>query len=68
MNQTKKNFLDQFACVTTRAFASHLWDLEAASIADHKVKIGDRILEIVEIYDDISASELKTLGIELLAA
>lgn len=68
MNQTKENFLNQFTCKNTQAFARQLYELNEQSIATGKLKSTDAVLEILDIYDEISDKELKNLGIELIAA
>lgn len=66
--QLKEKFLSQFVCKETRAYASRLYDLEQESIASHNNKASDRVLEIVDFYDEIDPKELKALGIELETA
>ena len=68
MNQTKENFLNQFKYKNTQAFARQLYELNEQSIATGKIKSTDAVLEILDIYDEISDKELKNLGIELVAA
>ena len=63
----KQAFLNQFVCDTTRAYASALYDLEAASIEKHDRKIFERVLDIVDIYDEIDESELTKMRIQKLA-
>jgi len=42
----KQAFLNQFVCDATRAYASALYDLEAASIEKHDKKVSERVLDI----------------------
>lgn len=65
--ERKQAFLDQFVCDTTRGYASALYDLEAASIEKHDRKIFERVLDIVDIYDEIDESELAKMRIQKLA-
>lgn len=67
MNQSKQNFLANYTCAATRLFASHLYDLEQASIATETLKVSERVLEIVTFYEIIPESELASYGIELTA-
>jgi hypothetical protein len=62
----KADFLRQFPCPATRAYAAKLYDLEQESIATHNNKASDRVLEIVDFYDEIDTAELERLGIELI--
>ncbi|WP_241170361.1 hypothetical protein [Serratia marcescens] len=65
--QQKEKFLSQFTCRATQAYAAMLYDLEAdmGKMVKLNNKASDRVLEIVDIYDEIPESELAKFGIKL---
>ena len=63
--QQKEKFLSQFTCRATRAYATMLYDLEAdaGKMVKHNNKASDRVLEIVDIYDEITETELAKFNV-----
>lgn len=63
--EQKQAFLNQFPCKETAAYAERLYELHEQSIATNKGPASRAVLEIVDMYEIIDATELTRLGIPL---
>jgi ABC-type transporter MlaC component len=61
----KEDFLNQFRCDATRAYAKRLYELHEQSIETNKGRASAAVLEVVDIYDEIPESEITALGIAI---
>lgn len=63
--KNKQEFLNLFPCDATRAYAKRLYELHEQSIETNKGQAIHAVLEVVDIYDEISEAEINALGLIL---